>query len=196
MERVKTISADILLRSELLSAEEAHLLSLQLENRPLLTASEIISLDLPAKNRVEALLQSEFLGEKRLRALACDFAEHTLYMFEEHAREDRHPHQCVEAARRYLEGASMKGLHTTINEAIPVVWRLEKTAFVSAFTAGVAATFLGNHDAAVMVRHVANHTQRATHYKEWESRESDLELMFGREMEATWQLTRIAEMLG
>jgi hypothetical protein len=196
MDRVKTISAYVLLSSELLSAEEAHLLSLQMEKRSLLTASEIVALDLPAKNRVEALLQIEFLGEKQLRALACDFAEHTLYIFEEHAREDRHPHQCVEAARRCLEGASIRGLHAAINKAIPAVWRLEKTAFVGAFTAGMAATFLDNHDAALMARLVANHTQRAIHYREWEGRESDLELMFGRELGATWQLARIAEMLG
>jgi hypothetical protein len=192
---VKTILGDVLLSSELLSTEEAHILSLQLEKRPLLTASEIISLDLPAKNRVEALLQIEFLGESHLRALACDFAEHTLYIFEEHAKGDRHPHQCVEAARRCLEGASMEGLQAAIREAIPAVWQLEKTAFVGAFTAGMAATFLDNHDAAVMVRHVANHTQRAIHYKEWESRKSDFEPMFGRELGATWQLARIAEKL-
>jgi hypothetical protein len=180
-----------------LSVEEANLLSLQLEERPLLTASEIVSLDLSAKNRVEALLQVEFLGERQLGALACDFAEHTLYIFDEHARGDRRPHQCVEAARRYyLEGGSLEELNAAISEAVPAVWRLEKTVFVGAFTAGLAATFLDNHDAAVMVRHVANHTQRAIHYKEWESRESDLELMFGREIGATWQLARIVEMLG
>jgi hypothetical protein len=195
MKRAKTISSTVLLNSELLSAEEAHILGIQLEGRLQLTSSEIIALDLPAKNRVEALLQSEFLEEKHLRALACDFAEHTLYIFEEHSPTYRHPQQCVEAARRYLAGASIMELQRAIREAIPAVWRLEKTAFVGAFTAGMAVLFLDYHDAAETARIVANHTQRAIHYREWERRESDLELMFGRELGATWQLARIAEIL-
>jgi hypothetical protein len=192
---MKTISSTVLLDSELLSAEEAYLLRFQLEKQPRLTASEILALDLPAKNRVEALLQREFLADKPLRALACDFAEHTLYIFEEYARGNRHPHQCVEAARRYIEGASIEELQRAITEAIPAVWRLEKTAFVGAFTAGMAVLFLDYQDAAVMARLVANHTQRAIHYREWERRESNIELMFGRELGATWQLTRIVEIL-
>lgn len=195
MERAKTISSTVLLSSELLNAEDAHILDIQLGGRLQLTASEIIALDLPAKNRVEALLQSEFLEEKHLRALACDFAEHTLYIFEEHSPMYRHPRECVEAARRYLAGASIVELQKAIREAIPAVWRLEKTAFVGAFTAGMAVLFLDYYDAAETARIVANHTQRAIHYREWERRKSDLELMFRRELGATWQLTRIAEML-
>lgn len=196
MEQVKTISCTVLLSSELLSPEESHILSLQLEGKPHLTVSEIIALDLPAKNRVEALLQIEFLEEKQLRALACDFVEHTLYIFEEQSPMYPQPRRCVAAARQYLAGASIERLQEAIKEAIPAVWRLERTPFVGAFTAGMAALFLDYHDAAETARIVANHTQRAIHYREWERRESDLELMFGRELGATWQLTRIAETMG
>jgi hypothetical protein len=196
MERVKTISCTVLLSSELLSPEESHILSLQLEGKSHLTASEIIALDLPAKNRVEALLQIEFLEEKQLRSLACDFVEHTLYIYEEQSPMYRHPRRCVEAARQYLAGASIERLQEAIKEAIPTVWRLERTAFAGAFTAGMAVLFLDYRDAAMMARMVANYTQRAIHYREWESRESDLELMFGRELGATWQLTCIAETMG
>jgi hypothetical protein len=184
-----------LLSSGLLCAEDSHILRIELSERLHLTPSEISSLDLPAINRVEALLRSEFLEETQLRELACDFAGHTLHVFEQHAPGDRRPHECVEAARLYFAGASLEGLQEAIKEAIPAVWRFDKTEFIGAFTAGLAATFLDYQDAAEMARVVALHAQRAAHRKEWESRESDLELIIGREKEATWQLTRIVKIL-
>jgi hypothetical protein len=195
MDRVKTISVDVLLSSELLSIEESDSLRLQLEGRLRLTASEVIELDLPAKNRVEALLRSELLDDKQLRELACDFAEHTLHVFEEHAPRERRPLKCIEAARLFLAGESFENLKAAIKEAIPAVWQLHRTKFMSAFTAGLAVTFLDYQDAAEMALPVALHAQRAAHYKEWETRKSGLELMIGREKEATWQLIRIAEIL-
>lgn len=195
MDRVKTISVDVLLSSELLSVEESNSLRLQLEGRRQLTAADVIALDLPAKNRVEALLRGELLDDKHLRELACDFAAHTLYVFEEHTPRDRRPRNCIEAARLFLAGGSYEELQAAIKEAIPVVWQLHGTKFTSAFMAGLAVTFLDCYDAAEMVQPVALHAQRAAHYKEWETRKSNLELMTGREKEATWQLVRIAEIL-
>ena len=190
-----TIPSNVLLSSRLLSAEDASTLSTELAHHSQLVSSEIIGLDLPARNRVESLLQNEFLDEHQLRELACEFVEHTLHIYEEQAPRDRHPHQCVEAARQYLAGAGIEGLQAAIKETIPAVWQLHGTVLIAAFEAGMAATFLDYHDAAEMARVVTQHTQRAAHRKEWECRKSDLELMIGREKEATWQLTRIVEIL-
>lgn len=195
MGRVRTIPASVLLSSELLSGEESHSLRTQVDGRLQLTAAEIIALDLPARNRAEALLQKEFLEEKHLRGLACDFAEHTLYIFEEHAPRERRPRRCLEAARLTLAGASLEELRAAIKEAIPAVWQLHGTTFMSAFTAGLAVTFLDYVDAAEMARPVALHSQKAAHYKEWECRKSNLDLMVGSEKEAIWQLARIIEVL-
>lgn len=195
MGRVQTISTALLLRSELLSIEESHSLKHQLEGRLQLTSSDIIELDLPAKNRVEALLQNAFMEDKQLRGLACDFAEHTLHVFEEHAPRDYRPRKCIEAARLYLAGGSLEGVQRAVKDAIPAVWLFEKTELVSAFVAGLAVTFLDFDDAGVMAKPVATHCQRATHRKVWESRKSDLELMIGGEKEALWQLSRILEVL-
>jgi hypothetical protein len=72
---------------------------------------------------------------------------------------------------------------------------LDRTKFVGAFTAGLAATLLDYHDATKMARVVALYTQKAAHRKEWERRKSDLEILIEREREAVWQLERIVEKL-
>src|SRR5947209_12461832 len=101
---MQTIPLDVLLTSDLITTEESHLLVGACTQRPYLSVEEIIALDLPAKNRVEALLRHEFLTEKQLRTLACDFAEHVLYVFEELAPDNLRLHACVEAARLYADG--------------------------------------------------------------------------------------------
>lgn len=195
MEQTGVIPSQVLLSSELLSVEEHQDLLIQLDGRLQLTASEIVEIDLPARNRVEALLRSEFLKDRQLRELACDFAEHTLPLFEEYAPRERRPHRCVETARLYLSGGNFDELQRAIREAIPAVWQLQGTKFTSAFTAGLAVTFLDYPDAAGIAWPVALHSQKAAHYKEWEIRKGYLELMMGREKEATWQLARVAAIL-
>jgi hypothetical protein len=69
---------DVLLISDLISNEETYPLIGALSHRPYLSAEEVIAPDLPAKNRVGALLRHEFLTERQLRELACDFVEHVL----------------------------------------------------------------------------------------------------------------------
>jgi hypothetical protein len=102
--QVKTIPSDVLLSSELLSAEDSFSLSIELNQRLRLTASELIELDLAARNRVEALLRKEFLEEEQLRELAFDFAEHTLQVFEWYRPSDICPRKFVEIARLYYSG--------------------------------------------------------------------------------------------
>lgn len=195
MGRVRTIPTSVLLSSELLSVEESQSLRTQIEGLLQLTPSDILKLDLPAKNRVEALLQCEFLADKQLRSLACDFAEHTLRIFEDHALGDHRPRKCIEVARLYISSAGPEDLQRAVKNAIPAVWRFEKTGPASAFLAGLAVTFLDSDDASVMARAVTTHCQRAAHRKAWESRKSNFELMIRDEKEALWQLSRTAKAL-
>lgn len=193
---MKTISLDILLESELISKEESQSLSVKFASRPVFTATEILELDLPARNRVDALLRPEFLSERQLRELACDFAEHTLPIFESRAPRDRHPRKCLEIARLHLMSvSSSEEMQKAISEAIPAVWRFDKTEFASAFEAGLVTTFLDYEDAAELARIVAKQTQRAAHLYLWEQRKSNVEPMIGRELEACWQLKRIVKKL-
>jgi hypothetical protein len=191
-DKVKTISLDVLLESELISKEDTQSLSVKFASHPVFTAAEILELDLPAMNRVDALLQPEFLSERQLRELACDFAEHTLPIFESRTPRDRRPRKCLEIARLHLTGAAnSEELQKAISEAIPAVWRFDKTEFTSAFEAGLVTTFLDYKDAAELARIIAKQTQRAAHLYLWEQRKSNVEPMLGRELEACWQLKRI-----
>ena len=83
---MNTILLDVLLVSDLITNEETYPLIGAFSHRPHLSAEEVIALDLPSKNRVEALLRSEFLTERQLRELTCDFAEHILHVFEDARR--------------------------------------------------------------------------------------------------------------
>jgi len=193
---MQSINLHIILNSDLITNEESHLLIGAFSHRPYLSAEEILALDLPAKNRVEALLRREFLTEKQLRKLACDFAEHVLHVFEELASEDFHPRACVQAARLYAEGViDIETLEIALNEARPSMQRFRGTEHRGAFEVGWAVLLFDGEDAALMAQEVAVCAQRAAHRKVWESRKSNLELITERETEAVWQLKRIVEQL-
>jgi len=195
--QVDTISVEILLNSDLITTEESHNLIERYVFRPQITAAEILGLDLPAKNRAEALLQPEFLNERKLRELACDFAEHALHIFELRAPEDRRPRRCLEVARLRLSGrASQQELEAAIRDARPSMWRFQMTEYKSAFEASYTVLWLDFEDAGMMARDVARYAQLAAHHQEWESRKSNTELMVNREKEASWQLRQIAKRLG
>jgi hypothetical protein len=194
--QVGTISVAKLLDSDLITAEESYDLIERYVVNPQITAAEILELDLPAKNRVEALLQRELLSQKHLRELACDFAEHTLHIFESHAPEDRRPHRCVEVARQHFAGrAKSEELMAAIRDARPSMWRFQTSKHKSAFEACYAVLWLNYEDADEMARSVAQYAQRAAHHKAWESRKNNATPMLNREKEASWQLARIVEKL-
>lgn len=194
---MQTIHLHVILASDLITNEESHSMIGALSQRPYLSAKEILSLDLPAKNRVEALLQNEFLTEKQLRQLACDFVEHVLHVFEELAPDDFHPRACVQAARLYAEGVmNFEMLRIAVNEARPSMQRFRGTEHIGAFEVGWAVTSLDGEDAMLMAQEVAVCAQRAAHRKVWEKRKSDLETMIEREKEAVWQLKQIVATLG
>lgn len=189
-----TISVAKLLDSDLITTEESYDLIERYVLNPQITATEILEIDLPAKNRVEALLQREFLPEKQLRELACAFAEHTLHIFESHAPEDRRPRRCVEVARLHCVGrASSEELEAAIRDARPSMWRFQAGKYESAFEASYAVLWLNYEDAAEMSRSVAQYAQRAAHHKARECRKNNVTPMLHREKEASWQLARIVE---
>jgi hypothetical protein len=193
---LKTIPSDVLLSSELLSAADVFSLSVELGQRLQLTASEIIKLDLPACNRVEALLQKEFLREDQLRELACDFAEHTLHIFEWYSPNDYRPRNFVEIARSYYQGKTGDDkLKDAFTETWSSIERFDEGKCKGAFASGLAASLLYSGEVDKMARDVALCSQRAAHRLEWEMRESDCEPIADREREASWQLKRIVEKL-
>jgi hypothetical protein len=189
---MQTIPLDILLASDLITNEEIYPLFGAFSHRPYFSVDEIIALDLPAKNRVEALLRHEFLTEKQLRLLACDFAEHVLHVLEELAPEDFHPRACVESARLYADGViNVELLRVALDDARPSMQRFRGTEHIGAFEVGWAVLLLDSEDAGLMAQEVAVCAQRAAHRKVWENRKNDLEPMTAREAEAAWQLKRI-----
>lgn len=192
-----SISVEILLKSDLISTEESYSLIERFVLNPQITATRILELDLPAKNRVEALLQPEFLNELRLRELACEFAAHTLHIFEAQVPGDYRPHECLSAA--FLLNTwglgSWEQLREMIKEAHPAMWQLEGSGHIGAIEACRAVLMIGNEDAARMAREIALCSQVAAHRSAWESRKSNTEPMIEREKEASWQLARIIESL-
>jgi hypothetical protein len=184
------------LSSELLSAEDSFSLSIELNHRLQLTVSEIIELDLPARNRVEALLQKEFLKEIQLRELACDFAERTLQIFEWYCPDDPRPRNFVKIARLYYAGKlSKERLKDAFTDTWNSIERFNERRYKAAFASGLATTLLYSGEADEMARDVALWSQNATHRRDWESRRSNFELLTGMEREALWQLERIVEKL-
>jgi len=193
---LRTISSNILLSSKLLSAEDSSSLAIELGERLQLTASEIIELDLPTRNRVEALLQEDFLTEDQLRELACYFAEHTLQVFEWYCPDDLRPRNFVEIVRLYYAGRtnSVK-LKDAFIETWNAIERFNEGRYKGAFASGLAVSLLYSSDAGKMARNVALWSQNAAHLRAWENRRNNFELMTGREREAVWQLERIVEKL-
>ena len=160
---------------------------------------EILSLDLPAQNIAEALLRYEFLEEHQLLSLACDFAEHTLKVFEVRAPGDERPKQCIEVARQYISGsAGVNELEMALDGAEAACMRFFGTGYTGAFAALVALPLLTG-DAAHAAREIANASQIAAHrlvYEAHEEKQEPIGKITARTEEAEWQLERIKERLG
>lgn len=196
MNLVKQISSNVLVTSRLLCTEDSQALSLELNDKGRLAASEIIGLDLPTRNRVEALLRHEFLAEYHLQELACDFAEHTLQVFESSCPNDQRPRKLVETARLYYAGeVGRADIKSAFIETWKAIERYTGAMYTSAFASGLAASLLYSDEAGKMARDVALWSQNAAHRKEWEDKRSNFKPMTAREKEAVWQLRLIAKRL-
>ena len=72
--------------------------------KPALSALEILSLNIPDKDKLWAVLRNEFFTDKQLRHLACDFAGRVLPIWYAKYPDDHRPRICIETARRYADG--------------------------------------------------------------------------------------------
>ena len=68
------------------------------------TALDILALDQPPGDLLWVVLRTELIPERVLHELACDFAEHVLYLFERVRPEDGRPRAAIEAKRAWLRG--------------------------------------------------------------------------------------------
>ena len=128
--------------------------------------------------------------------LACDFAEHTLQVFEGYCPADHRPRRFVEIARLYYRGgASREKLKSAFIETWRAIEVFTGRMYKSAFASGLAASLLYSGEADKMARDVALWAQNAAHRKAWEIRHSDFEPIIDREKEAVWQLKRIVRKL-
>ncbi len=74
--------------------------------RPALTALEILDLDIPGADRLWAVLRNEFLSDRELRELACDFAESVIHIYERNCPGDDRPRNAINVARRFAHGSA------------------------------------------------------------------------------------------
>jgi hypothetical protein len=68
--------------------------------RPVLTAADIATLDIPSADCIWALLHEPFLTHKQMRGLACDFAERVVHL----CGDDPRPQAAIDAKRARLRG--------------------------------------------------------------------------------------------
>jgi len=100
--------------------------------RETLSAIEILDLDIPAEDRVWALLHNEFFSERELQELACDFAESTLHIYEEKYPNDDRPRVVIETARRYIRGRATKEELDTVRYAAQTIPDIAKSIIMTA----------------------------------------------------------------
>jgi hypothetical protein len=137
------------------------------------TATDILRMDIPAKDRLWAVLREEFLSEKLLQVAACDFAEHVLPLYERQYPDNNAPRDCIEVRRRYIEGeatdeelreAEAAACHAATTAA--AAYRAARAAaraasaasadaIVAAYAAAFAADFAAPYHAAYYAARVA-----------------------------------------
>ena len=68
--------------------------------RETLAALDILNLDIAPADKLWAVLRNEFFSDEQLHCLACDFAEHVVYL----CGDDPRPRAAIEAKRGWLRG--------------------------------------------------------------------------------------------
>jgi hypothetical protein len=135
------------------------------------TATDILRMDIPAKDRLWAVLREEFLSEKTLQIAACDFAEHVLPVYENRYSDNNAPRHCIEVKRRHIEGEA------TDKE----LW--------GAMTAAAAA--------AAAAYHAAYHAARAAYHAARAASAADAAACAAADYsaECEWQVAHLLEMI-
>ena len=72
-----------------------------------------------------------FETEKIRRLLACDYAEHVLYLFEKQYPDDKRPQQTIDVSRRFANGQATKA-------ELTAAWVAARDAMYAAAEAGAA----------------------------------------------------------
>lgn len=83
----------------------------------------VCDLDIPVKDRLWILLRPDIIPERELRLLACDFAEHVLYIFERDYPGNNHVRDLIETARDYVRGEVMLDAMDIAQDCAQILWR-------------------------------------------------------------------------
>ena len=70
------------------------------DGRESLTARDIAALDIPKRDVIWALLHKEFVTERQMHILACDFAESIVHL----CGDDPRPRAAIDAKRAWMRG--------------------------------------------------------------------------------------------
>jgi hypothetical protein len=109
------------------------------------TAADILRMDIPAKDRLWAVLREEFLPKRLLARAACDFAEHVLPIYEERYPDDNAPRHCIEVKRRHIGG---KATDEELWGAMTAADAAAAAAYHAAYHAARAAAHSAAYDSA------------------------------------------------
>ena len=132
-----------------------------------LTILDILALDIPAADRLWAVLRNEFFTDEQLHTLACDFAEHVVHL----CGDDPRPQAAIDAKRAWLRG-----------EISAAAWAAASAAaWDAAWAAGRAAG-----------RDAARAAARAAAWAATWAAASDAARDAAWDAEQEWQLERIA----
>ena len=108
--------------------------------RETLTALEILDRPIPAQDRLWAVLRQDFIPDRELRMLACDFAEAVLPIWEKKYPTDDRPRKAIEAGRAFTKGEIDS---TTLRAA----WAAFRDARSVAMSASNAAAYAASNAA-------------------------------------------------
>ena len=100
--------------------------------RNALTAEDVAALDISAEDRIWALLHNEFLTDKQMHLLACDFAEAVVHL----CGDDPRPQAAIDAKRAWLRGeigdAELDASRDAMDAAMAAAWDAARDAAMAA----------------------------------------------------------------
>ena len=113
--------------------------------RDSITPLEVCDLPISAVDRLWVLLHVEVLGEKTLRLLAADFAEHVLPFYESKYPGDLRPRKAIEAARAFARGEiDREALRKAHDAVIAATNDADAATYAATATCSAADTYAAN----------------------------------------------------
>jgi len=145
-----------------------------------LTKENILSLNIPTKDKIWVLIKLPILSIAQKKELACTVAEHVLQIFETRHPNDKRPRECIEATRKNLRG------EISLNE----LDKFKFAAYAAAYAADADAAAYAA-DAAAYAAAVATYTTtRAPYYAAAQAVTKVSEVS-----ERSWQLNEILKVM-